>query len=285
MQMISFDTEASEALIMPVGDIQWTGGDEDVALEMLKKHITWGVEHGAYFIGMGDYIDTFSPSNRARLGGAALYDSALKALDADAKARVDELYRAALAPSRGRWLGLLEGHHYHEFRDRTTSDQLLASMLDAPFLGTNAYVKLGLVTGGTSRGSAMIWAHHGTGSGSTAGAALNRLERVTKSFDADIFLMGHQHTKDAKPIDYIRPVYPQSGRPHLVHATKMLVVTGSFLKGYIVDRMDGPVERGGYVEQKMLNPVALGGVLVKVRLSYKHYGDHRALELDINAEV
>jgi hypothetical protein len=278
-----------ELLIMPVGDIQWAGEDEEVALTMLQKHIRWGVEHDVWFVGMGDYIDTFSPSNRSRLSGAQLYDTATRALDRDAEKRTRELFDRALKPSKGRWLGLLEGHHFHEFRDRTTSDQLLAGWLDAPFIGTNAYIRL-LFSQRPSRGgrnggggAVDIWVHHGTGSSSTAGGALNRLERVAKAFDADIYMMGHQHTKDAKPLDYVRPIYPSNGAPRLEHATKLLVVTGSFLKGYVVGRRDGPVPRGGYVEQKMLNPVALGGVLVKVRPRW--VGPHEHWHPDLGAEV
>ena len=257
---------------MPVGDVQWAGEESEVALGMLQRHIKWGVEHDAYFIGLGDYIDTFSPSNRARLSGAQFYDTAMKAMDRDAEARVKEIYNLALKPSKGRWLGLLEGHHFHEFRDRTTSDQLLARMLDAPFLGTSAYVRLVFPYGhgsGTSTGQVLIWAHHGQGGGSTAGSALNRLERAAKSWDADIYLMGHHHKIGAQPLDYIRPVYSPSGKPHLEHATKLLVATGSFLKGYVAGRQDGGVPRGGYVEQGMMNPVQLGAPLVKIRPRWK----------------
>jgi len=277
----------NELLIMPVGDIHFGADEEEIALGMLKRHIAWGVEHGAYFIGMGDYIDTFSPSNRERLGGARLYDTAVKALDKDARSRVERLYEIALQPSKGWWLGMLEGHHFHQFREGITSDQYLSSMLDTTFLGTAAYLKLTFLRheSSASRGSVWVWCHHGVGGGSTAGAGLNRLEKVTRGFDADIYLMGHQHTKDAKPVDYIRPAWrTDSTTPQLIHATKLLVVTGSFLKGYQLGRRDGLVPRGGYVEKAMLNPVALGGVLVKIRPRWLG-NDHSYWNPDLHAEV
>lgn len=274
-----------ELLLMPVGDIQWAGDEAEVALGMLKRHIKWGVDHDAYFIGMGDYIDTFSPSNRTKLTGAALYDTALKAMDRDAEARIKEIYNLALKPSKGRWLGLLEGHHYHEFRDRTTSDQLLAKMLDAPFLGTSAYVRLVFPksNNSSSAGAVTIWCHHGQGSSSAAGGAVNRLSRVISTWDADIYLMGHHHKVGAQPMDYIRPIFPNHGAPRLMHATKLLVATGSFLKGYIVGRKDGPVPRGGYVESAMMNPVQLGAPLVKIRPRWE--GDSDLWAPDFGAEV
>src|SRR5438034_3912232 len=115
-----------EILLMPIGDIQYAGDDKQIALGMLKRHIAWGVEHNAYFLGMGDYTDAFRPSNRQRLRAAALYDTANAVIDQRAQALVDELYEKALKPSRGRWLGLLEGHHYHQFAAGMTTDMLLA---------------------------------------------------------------------------------------------------------------------------------------------------------------
>lgn len=285
MQLITHRfPKTKELLIMPVGDIQWAGDDTEVAMGMLRRHIKWGVNQGAWFIGLGDYIDTFSPSNRKRLSGAQLYDTAVKAFDRDAEARVQELFKLALKPSKGRWLGMLEGHHYHEFRDQTTSDQLLCDLLEAPFLGTSAAIRLVFPEDRSRRpttGSIVIYAHHGQGGGTTAGAALNRVARVIPSFDADVYLMGHHHKVGATPLDHIKAVFPQNGKPHLVHQTKMLVTTGSFLKGLVVDRVDGMVPRGGYAEQGMMNPLTLGAPLVRVRPRWK---DGVWLP-DINAEV
>ena len=106
---------------MPVGDIQWTGLKGETVVSMLRRHIEWGVEHGAYFLGMGDMIDFASPSNRQALRAAALYDNAQQVIDDAARNLVHELYETVLKPSKGRWLGLLEGHHFTQFRDGTTS--------------------------------------------------------------------------------------------------------------------------------------------------------------------
>jgi hypothetical protein len=254
----------SQILVMPVGDIQWAGMPQEIALGMLKRHIKWGVEQGAYFIGMGDYIDTFSPSNRARLTSAGLYDTAMKVTDKMTKDLVDEIYDEALAPSKGRWLGLLEGHHFNEFRDGTTTDQYLSQKLDAKFLGTSAYVRLSFHNG-TKRGATLIWCHHGVGGGGTMGGSLNKLENLAKSWEADIYLLGHDTKKVGAPIDYVKPIFPNNGAPpRLVHRTRIIARTGGFLKGYIPGNKHGQVPRGNYVEQAMLNPVALGGVLVKI---------------------
>src|SRR5688572_14554853 len=115
---------------------------------MLKRAIEWGVEKGAWFIGMGDYVDAFSPSNRQRIRSAALYDTAQSMIDQKAESLVTELYEEALKPSKGRWLGLLEGHHYHQFSAGMTTDMLLADMLGTKHLGTAAYVRMVFKRGG-----------------------------------------------------------------------------------------------------------------------------------------
>ncbi len=262
-------TENEPVLLMPVGDIQYAGNDKYIAMKMLKKHIQWGVDHNVLFLGMGDYIDMLSPSNRARARAAALYDTALDVLDQKALDLLGELYDKALAPSKGRWLGLLEGHHYWQDQDGLTSDQHLAAMLGTKFLGTNANVRLRF-NNGTRRGDINIWAHHGVGTGSTAASVLNRLSRISQGFEADIYLMGHLHRKVGEPLDYIVPEYPaRGGEPFLVHRTRIMACTGSFLKGYMVGHKAGRVPRGTYVEQGMMNPVALGGVLVKITPEWK----------------
>lgn len=275
-----------DILIMPVGDIQWSGRDSEVAMGMLQRHIAWGVERGAYFLGMGDYIDFMSPSNRLRQAQAALYDTALKTIDDKAHSLVEDLWLKALKPSRGRWLGLLEGHHYHEYRDGTTTDQELAKLLDAPFLGSSAFVRLMLQMTKTQRGGVTIWCHHGVGGGITLGAPLNKLERLLAAWEADIYLIGHHHKKVAGPIDRVEMVSGGNGaKPRLVHRTKIIACTGSFLKGYGTGDKQGGTPRGGYVEQKMLNPVALGGVLLKIRPRWDAADRNSGWRPDMNVEL
>jgi hypothetical protein len=306
MELVSHSIPAKvgqEILLMPVGDIQWSGRDNEVAMNMLRRHIEWGVERGAWFLGMGDYIDFMSPSNRARYEAAGLYDTTRKSVDDKAAALAEDLFEKALKPSRGRWLGLLEGHHYHTYRNGITSDQDLAERLDAPFLGACAFVRLMLSLGSNSnkRGSVVVWCHHGVGGGVTLGAPLNKLERLLTSWEADIYLIGHHHKKVAGPIDRIEPAWRGNRREAtVVHRTKIIACTGSFLKGYATEDgaaskvrrttkgLEGTpaeVRRGGYVEQKMLNPVALGGILVKIKPRWTNTADGSGWMPDLNVEL
>ena len=252
-------------LLMPVGDIQYAGEGSSTAMAMLKRHIDWGVSKGAYFLGMGDYVDFASPSNRMRLRQAALYNTALKTLDDTAVHVTTELYEKIFKGSEGRWLGLLEGHHFYQMEDGTTTDQLLCKLLKTRFLGTSAYVRLMFQRGESgSKGSVLIWCHHGAGYGSRVSAPLNRLDQLLVNWDADIYLIGHQSKKVSAPIDRVEPMWGSRG-PRLIHRTKIIACTGSFSRAYMVGGKQGNVPRGDYVEQKMLNPTALGGVLIRIR--------------------
>lgn len=259
------NNEAREPLlIMPIGDIQWSGQRGDTTLEMLKRHIGWGMEHKAWFIGMGDYIDFLSPSNRQRLSAAALYDSAADVIDDKAMELTEEIYREALKPTKGRWLGMLEGHHFTQLKSGMTTDMRLCQMLDAKFLGTSAMIRL-VFKGSGKTGNVTIWAHHGVGGGmATTSAALNKLTRMATHFRADIFLMGHITKQTVEPQDVVEAVWSGRGEPHLIHRVRLLAVTGGFSKGYQVRRKDGIVPRGNYVEQGMMAPAALGGIKVRI---------------------
>jgi hypothetical protein len=250
-------------LLRPIGDIQWFGFDDDVAINTAAKHMKWGIENNAYFIGMGDYVDTLSPSNRDRLKQAALYDSAEMFLDMSIEKLIDNLYERVFVGSEGRWLGLLEGHHYYKFEDGTTTDQRLCKFVGGKFLGTSAIIRLRFKTGEGNYGNINIWCHHGVGSGKRLSAPINQLELLPTYWpECQIFLIGHHHKKIGGPINQTIPIWPHSDskqEPRLLHRTCIVACTGGFLKGYIEGR-----ERGNYVEKAMLPPVAIGGITIKI---------------------
>lgn len=181
-------------VIAPLGDIQWNGAKGPTAIDTLQRHLDKAMKLNAWFIGLGDYIDFMSPSNRQRLTGAALYDEALNSIDDRALDLVLELYQRFLKPTKGRWLGMLHGHHYSQLQTGETSDQRLCQLLETRFLGTSAYVRIQFTRPhkGKGRSNVVLWAHHGCGGGMTAGAPLNKLEQMASAFPAaDVYIMGH----------------------------------------------------------------------------------------------
>jgi len=267
----------AETRIMPIGDIQY--GSDGVDVARLRKHINWGVEHDCLFIGTGDYSDFLSPSNRRALRNAGLYDTSANSIAKWARAQEKELFDI-LKPTKGRWLGLLEGHHFYEHEDGATTDTHLCEMLEAPFLGTCAMVRL-TFEGNKRSKDCLIWAHHGQGGGDDP---LRRLMRVAPAFpQVDIFLQGHNTSIDARPKDVLE-VYGPPGHIQLRDRTQMFVACGGFFRGYQRGSKAGPFvgrARGSYVEKDMMRPTAIGGPLITVTPRAKH--DYN--ELDIKCSV
>ena len=265
--------------LMPIGDAQVGAEASDIA--RLKTHMEWGfhTKH-AMFLGMGDYVDMASPSNRRILKAASLYDTVTEALQAKAH---EDIYTflGATGYTKGAWLGLLQGHHYMDnVEDNKTSDMAIAETLHAPFLGDCALVRIIFDKHKDVDGlpvKADIWCHHGRGSGTAVASPINSLEKIARGFDADIYLMGHQHKKIAAPIDEL--YYSRAGR--LLHHTKILACTGSFLRGYLANSESEGRSGGTYVEKGMMTPVSLGGIVIELGIAREEYGDR----LDINVSL
>ncbi|KKN86916.1 hypothetical protein LCGC14_0264790 [marine sediment metagenome] len=269
-----------ETFIMPVGDIQYGARGSD--LDKLKRHLDWGMKQNAYFIGMGDYVDMASPSNRRAIQIAGFYDSTLDALGEIAMLHLEKVYDA-MKGTEGRWLGMVEGHHYFEFEDGQTSDTLLAEKLKTPFLGTCAIVNLKFrseVGKGHRAVNCQIWVHHGQGSGQTMAAPLNKLEKMLARFPTiDMFLLGHYSRKVGYPVDVLVPVFGKHAR--LKAKRRILACTGGFMRGYTYGSSRNGRAQGSYVEQAMMAPTNLGGVLIKVRPVHTEYEDRLDMSIEL----
>ena len=247
--------------IAPIGDLQV--GSEGFGEARFKRYMERMLERDAYFIGMGDYSDFMSPSNRQRLKTAAFYDTSQQFIEKAVEQSLEEL-KELLKPTKGRWLGLLQGHHYYEFDPMTTTDTELARYLEAPFLGDCAMLRVAFKNlSRNRRQSVTIWAHHGAGSGVSAVSALTKLERYAGYVDADILMMGHQSKRGYLPKPrFGMSLKAQKGQPHLESRTQHLVATGSWMEGYHVGKPSRGRPQGSYVEKAMMVPVSLGGMVI-----------------------
>jgi hypothetical protein len=276
-----------DAVVIPLGDIQLQTDRNAVDMRRLKETLQWGIDHDAYWIGMGDMIDMESPSNRRALAMSGVYDSVIDALDAKAE-ELEEEIKELFKPTIGRWLGMLEGHHFHQHQTGGTTDTRLAEYVKCPFLGTSAYVNLTFKSP-TKNGinpSFNIWAHHGRGGGGLAGTPLNNIEKRILGFDADIYLLGHTHTVGAVPRDRVYPYWGKTmGTLH--HKKVYLVSTGAYLKGYEERRQRNGRAQGGYAEQGLMNPLALGSARIHFRPTWKRVGTHSGGDpvVEVSVEV
>lgn len=282
-----------EALIAPLGDIQfmlpplddngkYVEEQQECHVSLLKAHIARVMEHpNPWFIGMGDYVDFGSPSNRGKLKAlmdtGELYDGAETAIDQAAQMNLEGV-QEILEPTKGRWLGLLEGHHGWTFGTGETSDMRLAKFLGCPFLGTCAMVRVQFSRRGESKNKRIpadlvLWAHHGKGGGLLQSSPLNKMEHIVKAFDADVYLMGHHHKQVGAKMQRIVPKFSaRSNRHELNHKDLIITGTGGWLRGYLHRSRRHGRPSGSYVEAGLMNPVALGGVKLLVHLTSKRHG-------------
>ena len=184
------------------------------------------------YLGMGDYFDFGSTSERHALQNAALHEDTRRTislmLQDKCKAFADEIGFMA-----GRLVGLLDGNHDMRFEletgQTTTMSDYTASLLGVPFLGVASLCGLS-IKASTSVASVDIYAHHGLGGGATVGGSINRVAKMAEYVDARLFLMGHSHDRGIMPLQSrIRRV---PGKFKVREETRLAGRTGSFLKCY-----------------------------------------------------
>lgn len=256
---------ATPVTICPIGDIQWNGDRHDIAYDHLQEHIAKCLTlPNPRFIGMGDYIDFVSPTNRAALAAAALYDGARKSISDKALDLTLECYGKILKPTKGKWLGLLSGHHFFPLRTGGNTDIRLAEMLDCPYFDEGIAVVHLVWSNKTEQHSINIWARHGMGYGKKAAVVSYKLEDIANYWEGiDVYLMGHFTKKSHASFDRPYPVFA-NGKAWLDHKTIHLVGTGGWSKGY-VEAIEPKKNIITYVERAGLSPVALGAPILNVR--------------------
>jgi len=226
------------------------------------------------FLGMGDYCDSFRPSIRKRYQQSVLnedehiansiYEMVMEHIDG---------FHKLVSGTEGKWLGLLEGHHYFDFGNGTTSDTLLADKLQTRFLGDCTMSHLKFDRNGHTR-QFIIWAHHGEGSGQLVSSPLNKLEHLIKCFDADCFLMAHQHKAVTSKRPWLYTTRSGRGGLRLTHKDRSITCTGGWLQGYQQDSKFNGRAAGHYPEQKMLTPISIGGTRILIYPEHTRDGDY-----------
>lgn len=250
------------AVLMPLGDIHW--GAKTCCYKTFKDTVKRGLDMGAYFIGMGDYLDFASESQRAIMG--QLRDSTKMQLDKQIKEIADEFVES-IKKTKGKWIGLLKGNHSWEFSDLTNVEQYICKKLNCDYLGTSTYLRIIPEQAIKHRPEAdlIVYAHHGKGNAQTIGGHLGKPEKVLEWTDADLVLMGHDHAQIA-------------GKIHSIHITpdgiyadreKTVARTGSFLKAYETIEplnLNEPAYKseGSYVEKAAMMPAALGAICFEI---------------------
>ena len=273
---IEFDNYNEPIYLFPFGDIHRTSPNCDV--ERWLEFLDWAKhKKRAYFLGMGDYLDIASTSERMILNNKNLHDSTLTTLDGYYEVETIRFWNE-IKFMNGRLIGILGGNHYGEFQSGITTDQYLAQKMKCKYLGVNAFIKLSLKQKGRNTSNTLdIWCHHGKGASTMVGGSLNRVEKMLFAADADIYLMGHDHRKSCSYVPTME-LTGQGNSLRLVQKKKLIARTGSFLKGYV----DG---KKSYVADAALNPTDLGLLKIELTPRMKMEGKRDISYIDIHTSI
>jgi hypothetical protein len=232
--------------LIPFGDIH---RDSDMFADAhWNQFLTYAKkQNNALFLGMGDYTDGVSTSERIVLSDHNLHDTT--------KTKLKDVYKGVaktlvneLSFMRGRLIGMLGGNHYFDFGDGDTTDHVLAAALGTKFLGVCSFIRLSLKFKGRTRQRQCldIFAHHGKGVGGLPGSTFNTLEKMSTTAIADFYLMGHDHKKGCIPSTPRLILTTSGNNPELNvrEKTPWLGRTGSFLKAYENGRISYNVDAG-----------------------------------------
>jgi hypothetical protein len=283
---IPFQKFGEPIYIIPFGDIHRSSSMCHV--EKWRSHLAWAkTKKNAYFIGMGDYDDLASTSERMILLDRKLHESTANSLEDMYRHHTEKLAKE-LEFARGRYIGLIEGNHYGEFSDGTTTTQLLSGLLATKYLGCSAFIRVYLVQmplNGKKSGKSVhvdIWAHHGMGAARLVGGSLNRVQQMEEAASADIYLMGHDHKKSVGTKTRLKLKHT-SNSLRLSHQKVLIARTGSFLRGYVPGQ-------SSYVADGAMSPTDLG--VVKIELTPRRVGEYAGhkrtsdlIEVDIHASI
>lgn len=216
--------------VIPFGDVH---RDSDMFADThWKNFLSYASsKKNAIFLGMGDYTDGVSTSERMILG--PLHDTTKTTLK-DVYRGVTRTLANELSFMRHRCIGLLGGNHYFDVDDGVTTDHLLAAALGTKFLGVCALIRISLKFGKSNHSIPLdIFAHHGKGGGTTLGGQFNSVEKMQLSADADLYLMGHSHGKGCIPFSPRLAIKDgRQGNITIRERTPWGGRTGSFLKAY-----------------------------------------------------
>jgi predicted phosphodiesterase len=188
----------------------------------------------AWFLGMGDYTDSTSSSERSCLGHISdtMHETFAKDLDRLQAAKVDLLAKE-LSFMSGRLIGLINGNHYYNFNSGINTDQMLAQKLACKYLGVCSLIRLFLEEKGNHGSSIDLFAHHGKGASRLVGGSINRVLQQFEGVEADVAIMGHDHKRCAVPgTPRILLENHSQGGLKVRHRDTWAVRSGSFLASY-----------------------------------------------------
>ena len=271
-------------LLMPINDIQYDGPGGAADLKKLARHLAWGMERNALFVYLGDGVDLASTSERSAFGAGGFHETTGKRLERAAMEDVRDLYKV-LAPTKGNWLGFVQGHHYFEFADGHTSDTLLAEWLGAPYLGDSAlgFIRFKNKSGHTA--SIKMFLHHGAGGAGVMPAnAINKLYHMKVGYPAvQLFLQGHVPQLGVVKIDTLD--ITDMPEPIIFDASTRFVACGGWSRSMQQCSSHKGRKQGSYAEKAMMRPGVMGGAVIRLKPERETLGGKSTYQVDVKVTI
>lgn len=256
---VKFKSQTKPVHLVFFGDIHW--GHPMFSMDTWKRFVsTYKDRDDCVFLGMGDYQDFMSSSERRAMASASaqLHEGSVELINQLMTERMDE-FTNQIRWMGDRLIGMVEGNHYYSFLDGETSTMKMARELKTKYLGVTALVRLNLAVSGCAM-NCDIFVHHGRAGGQLAGSPFNTVEKMQFGFDADIYAMGHDHSIGCLPKARMVPKFNAKAGTLDIHERRTLLIrSGSFLRGYATGKQS-------YIADAGLNPKPLGWVDVEMFL-------------------
>lgn len=224
--------------LIPFGDIHRDAPGCDVIrwhdfLEKCKREN----DKYTYYLGMGDYNDFLSPSERKAIRGASLHDTSIASLDRWAKENEDRFFKE-IEFMGDNLIGMIEGNHEYEYAKGGTSTQSMCQRMGCKWLGNISAIRMKLFPQKSSSKycSVDIIAAHGKAGGKCAGTTINQVDDLRKIFPAaDIYIEGHDHNRGALPKSGLFLTGGRGDTLTIKQKRQWLARSGSFLRAYVED--------------------------------------------------
>lgn len=240
-----------------LGDLHLGNANTDEALiESVSQRLK---EQGTYWLDLGDAIDAINMQD-PRFDPTALPEwVGVKDLGDLPKCQIDRYYHY-LGQRIETCLCRLEGNHEYQLhrhyeRDIYREINHRVSLPDERALGVCGFLRLRFRDRHGSGKIANTWTqtlflHHGSGGGKRAGSKAGNLELLPMAFEADIYAVGHTHTKLTLS-KRVMAMEPKRGG--IVEKQQILVNVGAFMRGF----RDG---EASYAERALMYPQDLGPI-------------------------
>ena len=258
VKTIEHDSRADVFTIVPLGDVHLGAAACDEKLfQQTVDHIRDTPE--TFWIGMGDMVEAIPRQDKRY--NEDVVAKWLHGKSAIIKYQRDRLIET-LKPIGHKCLAYVLGNHELCISEQHSSDVYL-DVIEAIRPTPETDLRMDMAgwlllkfqrcdKGGTR--TIKIYTHHGFGGGDLMGGSALKLERLSESFDADIYCMGHTHKRLVFPT--VMTSVTRTGG--IIAQNRYHINTGSFLKTAL------PIGTT-YSERFGKKPLSLGAVEIEIR--------------------